>query len=66
DPAEAVPAIAPTTVEEVNTRFVVLAELYEHDIQDFHALLEGHEAGDERYAERVDISARAVKERETA
>nr|GEX82077.1 hypothetical protein [Tanacetum cinerariifolium] len=40
DPAEAVPAIAPTIVEEVNTRVVELAELHEHDIQDFHALLE--------------------------
>nr|GEU61526.1 putative reverse transcriptase domain-containing protein [Tanacetum cinerariifolium] len=40
DPAEAVPAIAPTTVEEVNTRVVKLTELHEHDIQDFHALLE--------------------------
>nr|GFA40957.1 hypothetical protein [Tanacetum cinerariifolium] len=111
DPAEAVPAIAPTTVEEVNTRVVELAELHEHDIQDFHALLEDaqdvwtveeeayaarvawnhsiglsqatyqelqthrpadrdpscrqvHEAGDERYAKRVDILARAVEERE--
>nr|GEU65049.1 putative reverse transcriptase domain-containing protein [Tanacetum cinerariifolium] len=39
DPAEAVLAIAPTTVKEVNTRVVELAELHEHDIQDFHALL---------------------------
>nr|GEZ50193.1 hypothetical protein [Tanacetum cinerariifolium] len=95
-----------------DVRVVELAELHEHDIQDFHALLEdaqdvwtvkeeayaarvawnhsiglsqatyqelqtyynlvdpscrqGHEAGDERYAERVDISARAVEERERA
>nr|GEW10884.1 reverse transcriptase domain-containing protein [Tanacetum cinerariifolium] len=40
DPTEVVPAIASTTVEEVNTRVVELAELHEHDIQDFHALLE--------------------------
>nr|GEV19112.1 hypothetical protein [Tanacetum cinerariifolium] len=39
DPAEAVPALTPTTVEEVNTRFIELAELHEHDIQNFHALL---------------------------
>nr|GEV15318.1 hypothetical protein [Tanacetum cinerariifolium] len=45
DPAEAVPAIAPTTIEEVNTRVVELAELYEHDIQDFHALLEDAQDG---------------------
>nr|GFB41620.1 hypothetical protein [Tanacetum cinerariifolium] len=32
DLAEAVPAIAPTTVKEVNTRVVELAELHEHDI----------------------------------
>nr|GEY84170.1 hypothetical protein [Tanacetum cinerariifolium] len=46
DPAEAVPAIAPTTVEEVNTKVVELAELHEHDIQDFHALLEDAQDGD--------------------
>nr|GFC36427.1 hypothetical protein [Tanacetum cinerariifolium] len=40
DPAEAVPALTPTTVEEVNTKVVELAELQEHDIHDFHALLE--------------------------
>nr|GFD58684.1 hypothetical protein [Tanacetum cinerariifolium] len=40
DPAEAVPALTPTTVEEVNTRVIELAELHEHDIHDFHALLE--------------------------
>nr|GFB40147.1 hypothetical protein [Tanacetum cinerariifolium] len=46
DPAETVPAIAPTTVEEVNTKVVELAELHEHDIQDFHALLEDAQDGD--------------------
>nr|GFC89139.1 hypothetical protein [Tanacetum cinerariifolium] len=46
DPAEAVPAIAPTTIKEVNTRVVELAELHEHDIQDFHALLEDAQDGD--------------------
>nr|GEX79771.1 hypothetical protein [Tanacetum cinerariifolium] len=46
DPTEAVPAIAPTTVEEVNTRVVELAELHEHDIQDFYALLEDAQDGD--------------------
>ncbi|GJW50125.1 hypothetical protein Tco_0091476 [Tanacetum coccineum] len=40
DPAEAVPEIAPMTVEEVNTRVTELAELHEHDTQDLHALLE--------------------------
>ncbi|GJT73881.1 putative reverse transcriptase domain-containing protein [Tanacetum coccineum] len=40
DPAEAVPKIAPMTVEEVNTRVTKLAELHEHDTQDLYALLE--------------------------
>ncbi|GJX08788.1 hypothetical protein Tco_0196720 [Tanacetum coccineum] len=40
DPAEAVPEIAPMTMGEVNTRVTELAELYEHDTQDLHALLE--------------------------
>ncbi|GJX00793.1 hypothetical protein Tco_0184706 [Tanacetum coccineum] len=40
DPAEAVPAIAPMTLGEVNTRVTKLAELYEHDTQDLYALLE--------------------------
>ncbi|GJR23928.1 hypothetical protein Tco_0972455, partial [Tanacetum coccineum] len=40
DPAEAVPKIAPTTVGEVNTRVIELAELHEHDTQDLYALLE--------------------------
>ncbi|GJV24251.1 hypothetical protein Tco_1376946 [Tanacetum coccineum] len=35
DPAEAVPEIAPMTVGEVNTRVTELAELHEHDTQDF-------------------------------
>nr|GEW47310.1 putative reverse transcriptase domain-containing protein [Tanacetum cinerariifolium] len=39
-PAEAVPEMAPTALEEVNTRVTKLAELYEHDIQDLYALLE--------------------------
>ncbi|GKC65799.1 hypothetical protein Tco_1098397 [Tanacetum coccineum] len=40
DPAEAVPEIAPMTMEEVNTRFTKLAELHEYDTQDLYALLE--------------------------
>ncbi|GJR51238.1 hypothetical protein Tco_1401759 [Tanacetum coccineum] len=40
DPAEAVPKIAPTTMGEVNTRVVKLAELHERDTQDLYALLE--------------------------
>ncbi|GJR02412.1 putative reverse transcriptase domain-containing protein [Tanacetum coccineum] len=40
DSAEAVPEIAPMTVEKVNTRVTELAELHEHDTQDLYALLE--------------------------
>ncbi|GKF39461.1 hypothetical protein Tco_0119522 [Tanacetum coccineum] len=40
DPAEAVPEIAPMTVEEVNTWVTELIELHEHDTQDLYALLE--------------------------
>ncbi|GJZ50674.1 MAK10-like protein [Tanacetum coccineum] len=39
DPAEAVPEMTPITMEEVNTRVIELAELYEHDTQDLYALL---------------------------
>ncbi|GJW49051.1 hypothetical protein Tco_0090402 [Tanacetum coccineum] len=45
DPAKAVPAIAPKTVEEVNTRVVELVELHEHDTQDLYALLEDAQDG---------------------
>ncbi|GKE60563.1 hypothetical protein Tco_1510930, partial [Tanacetum coccineum] len=40
DPAEAVPEVAPTTLGEVITRVAELAELHEHDTDDFYALLE--------------------------
>nr|GEY69825.1 reverse transcriptase domain-containing protein [Tanacetum cinerariifolium] len=60
DPAEAAPAIAPTTVEEVNTRVVELAELYEHNIQDFHALLEDAQDGRSRISQRVDKNSQQV------
>ncbi|GKD06891.1 hypothetical protein Tco_1186576, partial [Tanacetum coccineum] len=40
DPVEAVPEIAPMTVEEVNTRVTELAKLHEYDTQDLYALLE--------------------------
>nr|GEW24133.1 hypothetical protein [Tanacetum cinerariifolium] len=40
DPAEAVPEMAPTTLEKFNTRVTGLAELHEHDTQDLYALLE--------------------------
>nr|GFA29014.1 hypothetical protein [Tanacetum cinerariifolium] len=40
DPIEADPEMAPTTLEEVNTRVIELAELDEHDTQDLYAPLE--------------------------
>nr|GEZ32657.1 putative reverse transcriptase domain-containing protein [Tanacetum cinerariifolium] len=40
DLAEAVPDMASTTLEKVNTRVIELAKLYEHDTQDLYALLE--------------------------
>nr|GEV73453.1 hypothetical protein [Tanacetum cinerariifolium] len=40
DPVEAVPEMAPTTLEKVNTRATELAELHEHDTQVLYALLE--------------------------
>nr|GEY78747.1 hypothetical protein [Tanacetum cinerariifolium] len=40
DPAKAVPEMAPTTLEKVNTRVTELAELHKHDTQDLYALLE--------------------------
>nr|GEX80562.1 hypothetical protein [Tanacetum cinerariifolium] len=40
DLTEAVPEMAPTTLEGVNTRVTKFAELHEHDTQDLYALLE--------------------------
>ncbi|GKA33323.1 hypothetical protein Tco_0719690, partial [Tanacetum coccineum] len=60
DPAEAVPAVVPTTYEEVNTRVVELAELHEHDIQDLHALLEDAQDGRSRISQRVDKNSQRV------
>ncbi|GJV43714.1 hypothetical protein Tco_1428250 [Tanacetum coccineum] len=46
DPIEVVPEIAPTTLGEVSTRVVELAELHERDTQDLYALLEDAQDGD--------------------
>ncbi|GKC36831.1 hypothetical protein Tco_1049215, partial [Tanacetum coccineum] len=40
DPEDAFPEVAPTTLDEVNTRVVELAELHKHDTYDLYALLE--------------------------
>nr|GFB73013.1 hypothetical protein [Tanacetum cinerariifolium] len=64
DLAEAVPAIAPTTVEEVNTRVVELVELHEHDIQDFHALLEDAQDVRDMRREMSDMQKELISQRE--
>nr|GFA29283.1 hypothetical protein [Tanacetum cinerariifolium] len=60
DPAEAVPAIAPTIVKEVNTKVVELTELHEHDIQDFHTLLEDAQDGRSRISQQVNKNSQQV------
>ncbi|GJS54356.1 hypothetical protein Tco_0627718 [Tanacetum coccineum] len=60
DPAEAVPEIAPMTLEEVNTRVTELAELHEHDTQDLYALLEDAQEGRTRISQRVTIDSQQV------
>ncbi|GJR31455.1 putative reverse transcriptase domain-containing protein [Tanacetum coccineum] len=57
DPAEAVPEIAPMTVEEVNTRVTELAELHEHDTQDLYALLKDAQDSRSRISQRVDMES---------
>ncbi|GKC60609.1 hypothetical protein Tco_1088207, partial [Tanacetum coccineum] len=60
DPAEAVPEIAPVTLEEVSTRVVELAELHEHDTQDLYALPEDAQDGRSRISQRVDGNSQQV------
>ncbi|GKF54999.1 hypothetical protein Tco_0165339, partial [Tanacetum coccineum] len=60
DPVEAVPEIAPMTVEEVNTRVTKLAELHEHDTQDLYALLEDAQDSKTRISQRVIMDSQRV------
>ncbi|GKA26422.1 hypothetical protein Tco_0712531 [Tanacetum coccineum] len=60
DQAEAVPDIAPMTVEEVNTRVTELAELHECDTQDLYALLEDAQDSRTRISQRVDMDSQRV------
>nr|GEU97938.1 hypothetical protein [Tanacetum cinerariifolium] len=60
DPPEAVPEIAPMTLEEVNTRVTELAELHEHDTQDLYALLEDAQDSRTRISQRVIMDSRRV------
>nr|GEV86120.1 reverse transcriptase domain-containing protein [Tanacetum cinerariifolium] len=60
DPAEAVPEMAPTTLEKVNTKVIELAELYEYDTQDLYALLEDAQDGRTRISQRVAMDSQQV------
>nr|GEY43855.1 putative reverse transcriptase domain-containing protein [Tanacetum cinerariifolium] len=60
DLAEAVPEMAPTTLEKVNTRVTELAELHEHDTHDLYALLEDAQDGRTRISQRVAIDSQRV------
>ncbi|GKE45594.1 hypothetical protein Tco_1472878 [Tanacetum coccineum] len=60
DLAEAVPEIAPMTMEEVNTRVTELAKLHEHDTQDLYALQEDAQEGRTRISQRVTIESQRV------
>ncbi|GKD61508.1 hypothetical protein Tco_1299017 [Tanacetum coccineum] len=60
DPAEAVPEIAPMTMEEVNTRVTELAELHVHDTQDLYALLEDAQYSRTRISQRVTMDSQRV------
>nr|GFC66514.1 hypothetical protein [Tanacetum cinerariifolium] len=57
DLAEAVPDMASTTLEKVNTRVAELAELHEHDTQDLYALLEDAQDGRTRISQRVSMDS---------
>nr|GFC45579.1 hypothetical protein [Tanacetum cinerariifolium] len=58
--AEAVPEMAPTTLENVNTRVTKLAELHEHDTQDLYALLEDAQDDRTRISQRVSMDSQRV------
>ncbi|GKC43433.1 hypothetical protein Tco_1061155, partial [Tanacetum coccineum] len=60
DLAEAVPAIAPTTLGEVNTRVTELAELHEYDTHDLFALLEDAQDSRSRISQRVTMDSQRV------
>nr|GFB30340.1 hypothetical protein [Tanacetum cinerariifolium] len=60
DLAVAVPEMAPTTLEKVNTIVKALAELHEHDTQDLYALLEDAQDGRTRISQRVAMDSQRV------
>ncbi|GJQ99764.1 hypothetical protein Tco_0522749 [Tanacetum coccineum] len=54
------PTRAPTTLGEVNTRVIELAELHERDIKDLYALLEDAQDGRTRISQWVAIDSQQV------
>nr|GEY13128.1 hypothetical protein [Tanacetum cinerariifolium] len=60
DPAEAVPEIASTTLEKVNTRVTELDEIHEHDTQDLYALLEDAQDSRTRISQQVAMDSQRV------
>nr|GEX90087.1 hypothetical protein [Tanacetum cinerariifolium] len=60
DPEEAVPEIASTTLEKVNTRVTELAELQEHDTHDLYALLKDAQDSRTRISQRVSMDSQRV------
>nr|GEW38083.1 hypothetical protein [Tanacetum cinerariifolium] len=60
DLAEAVPEIASTTLEKVNTRVTELAVLHEHDAHDLYALLEDAQDSRTHISQRVDMDSQRV------
>nr|GEZ38062.1 putative reverse transcriptase domain-containing protein [Tanacetum cinerariifolium] len=59
---EAVPEMAPTTLENVNTRVTKLTELHEHDTQDLYALLEDTQDDRTRISQRVSMDSQRGNE----
>nr|GEU73619.1 putative reverse transcriptase domain-containing protein [Tanacetum cinerariifolium] len=60
DLAEAVPEMASTTLEKVNTRVTELAEIHEHDTQNLYALLEDAQDGRTHISQRVTMESHRV------
>nr|GEU51913.1 hypothetical protein [Tanacetum cinerariifolium] len=60
DPAEAVPDMASTTLEKVNTKVAELAELHEHDTHDLYALLEDAQDGRTRISQQIAMDSQRV------
>nr|GEY93982.1 hypothetical protein [Tanacetum cinerariifolium] len=60
DPTEAVPEMAPTTLEGVDTRVTELAKLHEHDTQDLYALLEDVQDGRTHISQWVAMDSQRV------